>query len=140
VLEMMFASAYEPWVELAADRSGGGAEKKRIADEVIERLDARYPGLAAQVEVVDVTTPLTYERYTSNWKGSMEGWLVTTGILARLMRGENMKKTLPGLEGFYMVGQWVEPGGGVPAAALSGRNATQLLCHAARRPFVTSIP
>ncbi len=140
VLEMMFACAYEPWAELGEDRERYEAEKRRIADGVIRRLDERYPGLAAQVEVVDVTTPLTYERYTSNWKGSMEGWLVTTETLAKLVRGKTMSKTLPGLEGFHMVGHWVEPGGGVPAAAMSGRNAIQLLCHAAGRPFVTSIP
>jgi phytoene dehydrogenase-like protein len=51
-----------------------------------------------------------------------------------------MSKTLPGLEGFYMAGQWVEPGGGLPLAALSGRNVTQIICRADKRPFVTSIP
>ena len=140
VLELMFACDYEPWAALAEDRAAYDAEKKRIADEVIARIEERYPGLTDQVEVVDVTTPLTYERYTSNWKGSMEGWLVTTGVLAQLVRGKTMRKTLPGLDGFYMVGHWVEPGGGVPAAALSGRNATQLICHARKRPFRTSVP
>jgi len=140
VLELMFACDHEPWAALAEDRAAYDAEKKRIADEVIARIEERYPGLTDQVEVVDVTTPLTYERYTSNWKGSMEGWLVTTGVLAQLVRGKTMRKTLPGLDGFYMVGHWVEPGGGVPAAALSGRNATQLICHARKRPFRTSVP
>jgi len=140
VLGMMFACEYEPWAELAKDRAAYDAEKRRIADEVIARLDERYPGLADQVETVDVTTPMTYERYTSNWKGSMEGWLVTTGVLAKLVRGKTMRKTLPGLDGFYMIGHWVEPGGGVPAAALSGRNAVQLICHARKRPFVTTVP
>jgi len=39
-----------------------------------------------------------------------------------------MKKTLAGLDNFYMVGQWVEPGGGMPTAVMSGRNVTQLIC------------
>jgi len=29
------------------------------------------------VEVVDVAIPATVIRYTGNWKGSMEGWLLT---------------------------------------------------------------
>jgi len=42
------------------------------------------------------------------------------------MRG--MRKSLPRLKNFYMVGQWVEPGGGLPAVALSGRNLAQVIC------------
>jgi phytoene dehydrogenase-like protein len=46
-----------------------------------------------------------------------------------------MKKTLPGLEKFHMAGQWVEPGGGLPMVAASGRSAVQLLCRRDGRPF-----
>ena len=44
---------------------------------MIALLDQRYPGLAGQVEMRDVATPMTWERYTGNWQGSMEGWLIT---------------------------------------------------------------
>jgi phytoene dehydrogenase-like protein len=51
-----------------------------------------------------------------------------------------MSKTLPGLKNSYMAGQWVEPGGGVPTAAMSGRNVIQILCKRDRRRFVTQTP
>jgi len=51
-----------------------------------------------------------------------------------------MKKTLPGLSNFWMCGQWVEPGGGLPPAATSGRQVIQLVCHEDARRFVTSVP
>jgi phytoene dehydrogenase-like protein len=51
-----------------------------------------------------------------------------------------MSKTLPGLNNFYMVGQWVEPGGGLPPAAYSGRNLIQILCKQDRRKFITNVP
>ncbi len=44
------------------------------------------------------------------------------------------------LPGFYMCGQWVEPGGMVPVVAMSGRNAIQLICHADKRPFTAATP
>jgi phytoene dehydrogenase-like protein len=44
-------------------------------------------------------------------------------------------QTLPGLANFYHCGQWVEPGGMVPMAAISGRNVVQLLCCADGRSF-----
>jgi phytoene dehydrogenase-like protein len=50
-----------------------------------------------------------------------------------------MHQTLPGLRRFLMAGQWVEPGGGVPAALMSGRNAVQLLCRDLDRRFAPPI-
>jgi phytoene dehydrogenase-like protein len=49
---------------------------------------------------------------------------------------QHVQKTLPGLDHFYMAGQWVEPGGGVPMAIQSGRQVVQLMCEAAGREFV----
>jgi phytoene dehydrogenase-like protein len=111
------------------------AEKKQIADKVIALLDRRFPGLAGQVEMFDVATPMTFERYTGNLRGSYMGWASTTETL-----GMRMSKTLPGLGNFYMAGQWVEPGGGTSPAVMSGRNVTQIICKRDKRKFVTTIP
>jgi phytoene dehydrogenase-like protein len=136
VAEVWYATPYEYWEELARDRARYKEEKKRIADHTIAELDRRWPGFAAQIEVVDVPTPATYARYTGNWRGSPDGWYRTP---------ENMKKmtplrSLPGLSGFYMVGHWTAPFTGVLMAALSGRQLIQLLCKRSGRPFVTSTP
>ena len=82
----------------------------------------------------DVATPVTFERYTANWKGSFEGWDMSTRTF-----GMRMSKRLPGLGGFYMIGQWVEPGGGLPPAVMSARHAIQLICRQDKRPFVTTV-
>jgi len=139
VLSTMFTCEYEPWKELYADRRAYRAAKERVGEEVLDRLEARHPGLRDHVEVMDVTSPITYERYTANWKGSMEGWRVDTQTMPRMIK-KAMSKTLPGLDRFYMAGQWVEPGGGVPAVALSGRNVIQLICHADGLPFRAETP
>ncbi len=106
---------------------------------MIDELDRRFSGLGAQVEVVDVATPMTYERYTGNWRGSPEGWLITTKT-ASMAFGRGLPKTLPGLEGFRMIGQWTTPGGGLPPAAKDGRDAIRAICRQDRKPFVTSVP
>ncbi len=104
--------------------------KKAIADAVVKALDQRFPGLAEQVEMVDVATPTTWERYTGNWRASFEGWLPTPANLSTEMR-----KTLPGLDSFYMVGQWVAPGGGLPSGVMTGRQVVQLMCHKDGKKF-----
>ena len=135
LLRVMLMSEYEYWKELRQDLKRYKAEKKQIADTVIALLDRRYPGLAAQVEMVDVATPMTFERYTGNWKGNHQGWLPTTKTF-----NMRMSKTLPGLGNFYMAGQWVEPGGGLPMAGVSGRYVTQIICKQDKKPFVTTVP
>jgi phytoene dehydrogenase-like protein len=135
VVKVMFTSDYEYWKKLKQDPERYKAEKEQIADQVVALLDRRFPGLAAQVEMRDVATPMTWERYTGNWQASFQGWLISTKTL--MMR---MSKTLPGLKNFYMAGQWVEPGGSLPTAAMSGRNVTQIICKRDKRSFITTVP
>jgi len=136
VVKVLLASDYAYWKNLEQDPARYRVEKEKIADQVIGLLDRRYPGLAGQVEMRDVATPLTWERYTGNWRGCFEGWLITRQTFPPF----HMSKTLPGLKDFHMAGQWVEPGGGVPTAAMSGRNVIQILCKRDRRTFVTQTP
>jgi phytoene dehydrogenase-like protein len=132
-IEVWYPCRYEYWQELAKDRPRYEAEKEHIADMTITELDRRWPGFRAQVEVVDVPTPATYVRYTGNWQASPDGWYVTP---------DNMRtspaRTLPGLGGLWMVGQWTAPFTGTVMAALGGRQVVQLLCRQDGRRFVTS--
>jgi phytoene dehydrogenase-like protein len=135
LIRVMLPAEHEDWADLRKrDRDRYKAEKEQIADQVIRRLDQRYPGLANQVEMCDVATPATFERYTGAWQGCYLGWLSTPEMF-----GKAMSKTLPGLAGFYMVGQWVYQGS-LAMAAASGRQATQIICHKDQKPFVTTVP
>jgi len=134
---IMLESKHDYWEKLAQDESAYKAKKEEIANILIEQLDKRFPGIAAQVEVFDVATPLTFERYTGNWQGSFEGWLITPDNSNVIMKP--MSQTLPGLSNFYMCGQWVEPGGGLPTGIISGRRLVKALCKEDKRKFSTTI-
>ena len=132
--EVWYPTSYEYWEELARDRAQYEDEKQRIADVTIAALDRRWPGFASQIEVVDVATPMTYVRYTGNWKGSPDGWYITP----ENMMNQTPVRSLVGLSDFYMVGQWTVPFAGTVLAALSGRQLIELLCKHDKRAFVTS--
>lgn len=138
VLSLWLEADYTFWKQLRADPPHYDAAKQLVAEQVIAVLDQRYPGLAAQVEMVDVATPITYERYTDNWRGAFAGWAMTTRKMSMMM-GKGMRKTLPGLQDFYMIGQWVEPGGNVELSAGSGRDIIKDICKARGRPFTTTL-
>jgi len=134
LVAVMLNTDYEYWKKLREDDVRYKAEKEKIADTLIAILDKRFPGFASQVEMRDVASPTTFVRYTGNWKGSFEGWQVTPETWSF---GKLMKKTLPGLHNFYMAGHWVEPGGGLPTVALSGRNVIQIICKKEKKKFTT---
>jgi phytoene dehydrogenase-like protein len=125
-LVVALPARYEYWKALAEDRAAYDEKKDQVARVVVSALEQRFPGIGGDVEMVDVATPLTFERYTGNWKGSFEGWLITPQNADTVMKP--MSQTLPGLSGFYQCEQWVEPGGGLPTGVTSGRRLVQALC------------
>jgi len=135
VLQAAFETEWDFWNELQKDRSRYEAEKERVAAEVLARLEAHYPAISSQVEMTDVATPYTTWHYTLNHKGAYMGWLPTPEAIMT-----PVPRTLPGLANFYMAGQWVLPGGGVPPCLYSGRHVVQILCHRDGKPFSTSVP
>lgn len=135
VMQVMFETEWDFWNNLQKNRLPYEAEKARVAEEILECLETHYPGISSQVEMMDVATPYTTWRYTLNSKGAYMGWLPTPEAIMT-----QIPKTLPGLANFYMAGQWVMPGGGVPACIYSGRHVVQILCHKEGEPFLTSLP
>jgi phytoene desaturase len=134
VVQVELETKWAYWHDLQQeDKARYAAEKARLAAEILSRLEPHYPGIASCVEVTDVATPYTTWRYTLNHEGAWEGWLLTPEAMRTMVR-----RTLPGLSGFVMAGQWVMPGGGVSSCLYSGRHAAQILCRRDRKPFTTS--
>ena len=123
---------FEHWVSLQRDPVKYKAEKGRVSETVIGILEKERARSRRNIEVTDVSTPATVIQFTGNWKGSMEGWLLTprTGFKA-------LPSTLPGLAQFMMVGQWVMPGGGLPSGLMTARAAIQAVSKHDRVPFPT---
>lgn len=64
----------------------------------------------------------------------------STNIRIKNEEGIRLHKSLPGLDSLHMAGQWVEVGGGLPAAAMSGLNLIQIICKKDKKEFVTTTP
>ena len=89
--------------------------RERIADVLLQRLEALWPGLKDAVEERHISTPQTLESYTANGGGCAYGWEPTPHRWTRVAR---LQETFP--EGFFQVGHWAEYGGGAVSAAVSG--------------------
>jgi phytoene dehydrogenase-like protein len=137
LLLSMFLCEWSHWEKFKGDPAAYTVEKERTAEVCIQALETRYPGIRTRIEMVDVATPLTYERYTGNWKGTHMTWQYN-GEFQR--RHRFIPKTVPGLEGLYLASMWTNAPGSLPSAAEVGRWVAQIICARDKKRFVTTIP
>jgi phytoene dehydrogenase-like protein len=135
LIRLFIPSDYDFWQGLGYQSERYYSEKKRLAATVISLLEQRFPGISKQLEMQDVATPLTFERYTGNHRGSTMGWAADGKSLM-----QPLPKTLPGLRHFYLAGHWAEIGAGVPGSAMSGRSAIQHICRSEKKDFISASP
>ncbi len=97
--------------------------KHELAEQIIDRLEAEHKqGLREHIEMINISTPITYWRYTGNSKGTSSSVKPTgKNIRAGIARHRTPVKRL--LSG----GHCAEYGGGLPMAVKSGSNASLII-------------
>lgn len=117
----LIGDSYDDWKRAREDGTYE-AKKQEIADAVLREIGRKYPQINGKVAVVDVATPLTYERYLSSYKGS---WMTLT------KKGEPNRRypcKPESIRNLYFAGQRLISPGGCPVALTTGRTAAQHLC------------
>ena len=92
--------------------------KYKITKRLFKRVDDEInPGFSKHILFYEAATPLTYERYTSNFRGSIMG--------SRPCK-ENMQNKVTShfteIKKLFIGGQWAELGGGIPTTSRSSMN------------------
>jgi len=128
VIVLRFESDWDLWKDI--DKDEYKKEKEQIEKDARILLEKRYPGISENIEIADVATPVTDVNYTGVWKGSYEGFLPSSKNMM-----DNINPVIPGLKKFYMAGQWLFPGGGLPPAGQSGKWAIQYICKEEKQGF-----
>jgi phytoene dehydrogenase-like protein len=135
VIKINFDSDYDYWKELSANQEKYQIQKRQIADLVAERLEKRFPGFKGQIEAIDVVTPVSVEHWTGGYRGFAQPWPAPQELTEEINKN-GISKTLPGLQNFYMVGQWAGGTFGLSTVCLMGRNLVQQLCKIDHKRFV----
>ncbi|MBQ3219642.1 MAG: NAD(P)/FAD-dependent oxidoreductase [Clostridia bacterium] len=107
-------------------------QKNIIAEKFLELAKSVYTDVASSLEVIDVVTPCTYERYLNSRHGSFQGFIHTSKGKSLMHNGK-----IKGLKNFLLAGQWLIRSGGLPPAVMSGRFTAQRICHKDKIKFVT---
>ncbi len=126
---LRYESPWKLWENM--DAKAYKTEKLQIQKDATAHLEKAYPGISEFIEVIDVATPKTDVRYTGVKDGAYEGFMPSKDNMMK-----SLKMRLPNLQHFYMAGQWLFPGGGLPPSAQSGKWAVQLICKKEKQLFV----
>jgi phytoene dehydrogenase-like protein len=137
VIKVEMSSSYSYWRDLHEDRDRYKEEKERAAETVIDLLEDYFSGIKGQVEVVDVATIMTWERYMGGTHGFNNMPNKKMNIAASLFG--KWTATLPGLSDLYLTGQWATQAGALPGNAGSGRDTIAAICRKDGKIF-TAMP
>lgn len=91
-------------------------EKERMAMLLIKRAEKIIPEISKHIEVLEVATPLTLQRYTGNTEGAPYGWANTVDQGSPLNR---MSQKTP-IKNLYLSSAWTFPCGGQTPVIISG--------------------
>ena len=124
LLSYTVSSKLSTWQSLLDEDGKRGKKYKEAKDEcgwqVVDRLAELFkiPDLREAVEVMEVATPLTLQRYTYNYNGAPMGWKVDleNSIKKLQLWGTRIKN-------LSLAGQYTFPGGGMSAVIAGGVQA-----------------
>jgi len=125
-LLIMTLDSYSNWDGLSEEEYD--RKKQKMADILISRVERYLPGLSENIEVMEVATPKTMQRFTSSSEGAIYGFAQTVG-----QAGINRLEQETRIKGLYLAGAWTRPGGGIHACFMSGINAAELASGHLRR-------
>ncbi|MCQ2975106.1 MAG: NAD(P)/FAD-dependent oxidoreductase [Bacteroidales bacterium] len=123
ILMVQYDYEYKYWDDLYnTDREKYKAEKQRIADDILKRLETHYPQYKGKFTLLEVVTPKSFNRFLGSYKGSYMGFIQTPYTKKEVHKG-----VIEGLDNLYLAGQWLQTPGGLPNALVTGKFAIQRL-------------
>lgn len=126
---LLIGESYGFWKAAKADGTYKD-KKKELGELFVKQLAEFIPEVESALEVIDVATPCTYERYTGSYEGS---WM---SVWQKGGKQRNYPQTLDTVFGVYFAGQRIQMPGGLPIAVYTGRQAVQYLCRDFGETFV----
>lgn len=136
VVKVVFDSNFDYWNQLAANSENYRAEKQKVADQIAEQLEKRFPGFKENLEATDVVTPVSALHWTGAYRGC-QAWGAPKEYQKEVTKN-GVSKTLPCLQNFYMVGQWAGGTIGITTVSMMGRDLIRELCKKDGKKFQTS--
>jgi phytoene dehydrogenase-like protein len=137
IIKVELVSGYSYWKQLYTDKQKYEEEKQKVAGQVIDILDNYFHGIKNQIEVMDIPTLITWERFMGGTRGFNNLPNRKFSFIGGL-RGSAGEQTLSGLSNFYFVGVWASMSPSLFGNASSGRKTIETVCTNDGKKFIAS--
>lgn len=117
VLTITIIDNYDLW---SNDKETYKNQKIELTNILIDRLEKKFKGIKSHIEVLELGTPRTMQRYTSNYKGAVYGYSQNVK-----QAGRHRLSQITPIDNLFLVGAWVNPGGGYEGCISSGMIVAQ---------------
>ena len=111
------------FIELKKNPLAYKAHKTEIGRLIQKLITDKFPRLQGKLECIDVWTPATYKRYVCSEIGTFMGFAMPARYIP-----PRISPKIKGLNNVFLATQWQQVPGGLPIAALCGKEATEKIC------------
>jgi len=116
------------WKTEDGRRTGAYQElKEKVADQLIAIAGGVIPGLSRHIVVREMSTPLSYERFTSNSEGASAGWSWDPRLTLTTSYSSSTGSLKTPIGNLFTCGHWCFSPGSVPTAMLTGRTVADMI-------------
>ena len=116
----------------ALDKETYYHEKEKLGNFIKKEIMKKLSLKDDEISLLDIATPLTYNRYTNAYKGSYMSFLTTEKAKGLITKG-----TVKGVSNLFLAGQWLMPPGGLPIALFTGKHVIYRICRADKKKFLS---
>lgn len=113
--------AFDYWMELYKDQPAYVDKKQEIAGLLQQKIEERFTEYRGKMRILDTWTPVTYHRYCNAYKGYNQSFTITKYSTKNSYPSPLVKD----IDNVVLAGQWLNPPGGLPGAAVQGKFAIQ---------------
>jgi prolycopene isomerase len=118
-LMIMVLDNYSRWKDFQGESYK--QKKEEVSRKLIQRAEKYLPGLTKNIEVMELATPKTMQRFTLSPEGAIYGFAQTV-----LQSSINRLKQETAIHGLFLAGAWTYPGHGIHGCFVSGMIAADL--------------
>lgn len=122
------------YIDLSTKNKDEYHEKKReIANAVRSAITEKFPSLEGKIELLDVWTPASYNKFVGSQIGSFMSFAFSSKVIPSAL--DNRVK---GINNLILASQWLQAPGGLPIALNNGKNAIVTIEKLQRKTYKLS--
>lgn len=128
---------YKFWKKLhKSDINRYNQAKLNVANAIKTEIIKKFPEMEGKIEVLDTWTPYTYAYRNNDTNGAYMRFITTA-----ISRKASISPVIGGIENVFLAGHWLRYPGGLPMAALTGKDAIETIGEQSKPiiPFMNQI-